>query len=429
MQNDLLFAPSPDPFADALQFFDGKAASGVFGGSNDLLGYYMVDVLGKAAFFAGKFLQPALRRARPFPLEFCAETAMPMADGSDFTSAVEPTVRVGGDLRYSEIDPKELCDLGDGSIGHHARRHQIPFAPHASEIGFSLAVGEQGALALAADKRNAQPARERPEGHRRRRQVVGQNAPVIGRRASGAEGPAHSLIQLVSIGGLRDRSDGSLRRQFEPLAHRPVAELVQIELAEGLRIPGRGADVITGGVRCRQRVGERGRLGRRRLEFQLRRQMHSGPLLLFDVLLHRGGGNRASAAHVVAPAPERRKSRFQRGELLAQFVSRVSLDLIRDVLRRMCRRSLHEPMHGVGHYFKCHDLTVQLTDLLANQRAQGGSHTAGKHFAPEFRTPDEVVRQRRNTAAKLSVTLDAHILDVTSVFDSWKHKNSFLRLA
>jgi hypothetical protein len=65
--------------------------------------------------------------------------------------------------------------------------------------------------ALVADKRNARPARERPEGTPWTQTSCRRGCAGHKPQSSRAEGPAHRRIQLVSIVDLRDQADGISR--------------------------------------------------------------------------------------------------------------------------------------------------------------------------------------------------------------------------
>ena len=156
------------------------------------------------------------------------------------------------------------------------------------------------------------------------------------------------------------------------------------------------------------------------------RQVHSGFLLRFDVLLNCRCRNSARTANVVTPAPERRH-RLESRKLLAQLVRCVALHLIRDVLWRVSRGSLQKQMHVIRHYFQGHDFAIKLSGLRSNQGREICTDRAHQNFAPEFRAPDEVVSHRRNAAAKMSVTFDTHANYYPKRIDSWQPTNVPLR--
>jgi len=93
MQNSPLLPCSPYPVADSRQFLNGNPAPGAFCGGNDLLRNNVVDVFGKAALFAGKFLQPPLGRAGLLGLQFGAEPALAVPNRFDLAPAIQVAVR------------------------------------------------------------------------------------------------------------------------------------------------------------------------------------------------------------------------------------------------------------------------------------------------------------------------------------------------
>src|ERR1017187_3938020 len=133
VQNPPLPPCSPYPIANPRQFLDGDPAPGTFCGGNDLLRNNMVDVFGKAALFAGGFLQPPLGRAGLSGLQFGAEPPLPVAHGLDLASAIERPVRIGGDLRHAKVHSEKTARYSHFRIGQRAVRQRVPLAAHRSE--------------------------------------------------------------------------------------------------------------------------------------------------------------------------------------------------------------------------------------------------------------------------------------------------------
>ena len=410
MQNGTLLTPSPDPLADAIEIFDGNAAPGAFGGFNDLLTDHVVDVFGKTKLLARQLLQPALGGAGLLLLQPRPQPAMPVSNALHFAAAVPLAVAGGSNLRNSEVYAKELANSRYLRLCDLARGHQKPFATDQAEIGFAFPGCEQCALPVATDKRNTQPAIEGPDGNGGGLQVVGEDSLIESGRSRGAEGAPRLLVEFVGIGYLRNAAHGGLRGKSELIPHTAIAELVQIELPEGFGIPRHRADRIASGIASGQRARQGVRLDGGRAEFQLRGEMHSGFLLGFDVPLNCRRGHRPGTADVIAPAPKRWQPRFQSGEFLPQFVGRIPLHLIGNVLWGVSGRSLQEQVDVVGHHFESDDLAVEFSRLRHNQSTQSSFHPANKNFPAIFRAPDEVIGQRRNTSAKVPVSLNAHKL-------------------
>src|SRR5947209_7099709 len=107
VQNSPLPPCSPYPVAYPRQFFDGDPASGAFGGGNDLLRDYVVDVFGKAMFFAGELLQAPIGGSGLLRLQLRPQSALAVANRFDFAAAVDRAVRVRGDLSHTEINSEE----------------------------------------------------------------------------------------------------------------------------------------------------------------------------------------------------------------------------------------------------------------------------------------------------------------------------------
>ena len=338
-------------------------------------------------------------------------------------SRVQGAVRGGSRVADTEIHTHGRAasrpSVRDGACGE-----QIPMSAAKDEITFSALRRQQRALSIAADERDVQPAVDGPDGNRGGTQVVGEDALVKSGRSCGAERALRLLVELVGIGHFGNTANGALRRQAEVFACSTVAEFMQLELSEGLGIPCLLADRLASGIASCQRACKGIRLSGSGAEFQLRCQVHLGYLLLLNVLLNRGGGHRPGATDVIASAPKGWQPRLQQRELCPQFVGRIPLDLIGNVLRSMCRRSLQEQVNVVWQHLKSDNLTIEFGRLRRNQDAKRGFYLPYQNLAPVFRTPDEVIGQRRNTAANVPVTFNAHNFYSTPLFDSCQLKSA-----
>ena len=366
VENSPLLAPSPDPFANASEFFDGNAAPAAFSGSNDLLTDYVVRVAAQALLLARQFLQPTLGGAGLFLLKLGPQPAIPMPDGIPLVPCITFSFAVGSDVDHSQINAKEAGRFQLGRLRDAASRHQVVLASNQHQVRLALSVPQHGSLPLSAHERNTQPAAERPNRNRGCAEIPGQDSIIVRGGSRRTKGSLDRFVQLVRIGNLGDGTDSRLRRQPKAFATLPVAEFVEIELAERLQLPSNAADVIARGIEGHQRAQKRIGLSAGRQKFELRRQVHSGLLLSLYVLLNRGCRNSTRTADVVAPAPMRRHG-FEWRKLLPQFVGRKALDLIRDVLPSVGRRCFQKQVNVVGHYFEHHDLAEKLFHLRLKQ--------------------------------------------------------------
>jgi hypothetical protein len=77
VESDSLPVPNLYPVADAAQLFELNPSSGAFSRGHNLLGYYVMDMRGKALFLAREFFQAPLGRAGLLVLKLGSQAALP----------------------------------------------------------------------------------------------------------------------------------------------------------------------------------------------------------------------------------------------------------------------------------------------------------------------------------------------------------------
>jgi hypothetical protein len=76
---------------------------------------------------------------------------------------VRPPLAIEGEVDDAEIDAKHILNTGLLGVGHIADDGEIPFAANEHQVNLARAVAKQSALAFAADKRELDPAGQRPD--------------------------------------------------------------------------------------------------------------------------------------------------------------------------------------------------------------------------------------------------------------------------
>lgn len=263
-----------DPFADALEIFEGDAATGVFGLRNQLFGYDVVHVAGKPGFFSAALLQEPLDGLGAFCLKSCSQFSVAFPQAIRFASRIGVPVRVGGDVDDAQVDTQEIGSDTGRRIFDVAGLVQIEGTIVINQVGLSLPGLEQHHLPLTGKEGNALSASDCPDRDGLVRQAPGQDALVIGNGTQRFESTPSSTIELVGISHLGEHPHNNLRRESEPFAQLVVECSMQVELAERLVLPSVIAYVIGSGVGRFQRTLESVRLLRRRVEFYLGDQFH-----------------------------------------------------------------------------------------------------------------------------------------------------------
>lgn len=274
----------PCPVADALEFLQGKPATGAFGLSNERFGYAMILVGAKSPFLPAQALElaPDVLRThasplfgRSSPLETGAQCVLPTPDGFDRIAAVVLPVAVGGDIGHSEIDADEVGRWRLGAVWQIDGHKQEPLAILAQdEITLPLGGGKPFLLILAHDHGHENATRERQKRHAINALEAHQPL-VIGDSGKRTKLRSLGLVPLVGFADLRNAAHRHLGRQSESLAQLSVAKLLQQDFVGGLsckRLAGQPVGCFVEGAHGRLKQSG---LLRGRQKLRLQGQLHT----------------------------------------------------------------------------------------------------------------------------------------------------------
>ena len=88
------------------------------------------------------------------------------------------------------------------------------------------------------------------------------------------------------------------------------------------------------------------------------------------------------------------------------------------MLGRRSWERLQKHVKGSEKHVKSDNFKIQSCRTLEEDCAQTLGNRACQYLAAVFRTPDEVIRQRRNSAAKMAVAFSTHVLNYATPLDS-----------
>ena len=300
VQNCLLFTmPNRDAVANAAKFFDGNSATAAFSRGNDLLGNNVICMRGKALLFARKFLQAALGRAGLFLLQLSPQAAMAKAHGFSGAAAVPIAIGVGGDVRDSKIDSKELINVSDLWSVDVTSRGQIELTAVVDQIRLALLRLQEFALSFSQRVLHLQAAIDAQDADGRFSGEP-QDPVIVSDGSVGPKGPLGTLVELISIGHFSSGSDDHLTGQKRECgAGVVVAEFVDGKLPEDLGIPRVIRDPIATGIDRFHRVLEGVGLFWRRQQLHFGGQLHN-----FSISRIEGGGASSPCLKAGVSAPE-----------------------------------------------------------------------------------------------------------------------------
>jgi hypothetical protein len=387
-----------NPATDTLEVFQGYRAPVAFGDGNDCFTDAVVGVALESGLSSGRPPQRPFSRSGSFLLEDASPRVLALANGLDVLSGVGRSVVIDRDIDHTEVNTQHVgrcvgrCGVGIAGQGKH------PLAPNQHQVCLPFGSGKHLALARAADERNDDAARQRPDRHTITRQkpedafIVG----LCGVRTKRADGILFTGLEAVS--DLRDAANRRLRRQPETCPRLGIDGLVDIVLAsDALLVRGSG-DPRASRVALFQRFPQQRRVLSVGKQSDGSDQLHrSGALLGFDVAAHDSFRNRSNGTGVVAAAPQRRKPRTKRRELLPKNAAGPALEAVDDLGNRQRRVRLNEQVHVVGHHFHGVDRHVVFGSDFHAEFLESVINRRDKHLAPVLRAPDQVVFEAENS--------------------------------
>ncbi len=253
-----LIPSSPDPRANASQFFDGNSTICASGGFNDVLCNAVVRVCGETGLLARQLLQLSFCAATAILLQFGAQAAMTVPNAFDGGSAVSFPIARGGNLSDAEVYTEEGFNIGRFRLIDVANRPEVEKRTAQNQVALALSGLQHFELPVPCLKRDLQATGNGPDRDGLRLYVPRQNTVIVSNRTELPERTLALLVDFVGIADFPDAPYHHLRRQPVLRLRSGIADLVQCELTESFRLPGPFADPVATGIRRLHRVDERG---------------------------------------------------------------------------------------------------------------------------------------------------------------------------
>ena len=240
--------PNPYPVAYAGQIFECDTASGALSLINNSLGDYVVDVSGKALFFALAVFEKALSRLSAFGLKLRAKLGMAFTKAVDMVSGKGFAGGINSDILNAEVNADPVVRFVLRRFGHFDTDVEIENTVLIHKVGLTPDTSGIKLPVIAEGKGNINPLVKSLEID-----DIGKlefpDAVVIDDSTMRLEAAMLLFIPLVRFGGLAYSAYCHLRRQAKLLSDVVIAEMVQFYLSARLMLKGNIGDMVTGSVK------------------------------------------------------------------------------------------------------------------------------------------------------------------------------------
>ena len=246
MQNRTMLAPNLYPASDSAPVLERDSSSGALGVSNDPLPNTVIHVARQASFLTRKLSPSAASRLGLFLWQPRRKPPLAMANAFHSRAAVGFSVRVAGDISYSEVHSQVLPGIGRIRRFDISSGSQKPVPAVEDQIGLTGSRCQPAQWPLPGSQRNLDPSSERAERNGFLIDVPRQIPVVEGQTAEWPEGAFRLLIQFVGIRHFPNTADCDLSRQCKALSCLRVREFVQPVLPQRFSVPGSLTPPIAG---------------------------------------------------------------------------------------------------------------------------------------------------------------------------------------
>jgi len=262
-----------EPFADALELFQGDAATGVFGLRDQPLADDVVNVAGEPLLLPPTLFEEPFGGLGSLGLKPRPELRITLSQAVQVPAEVGLAVRVGGDVDDAEVHAKPVFWAFGRRLRHVHHHGQIEAPVAVDEVSLPPDVLQPRRLVSAKHDGDDLPALKRQDGHSVQA-LPGENALIIDDGSARAEGRLLGPVPLVGFRDLADDADGHLSRQAKPFPDVVVDEFLESDLVGRLLPEGDFGNSVTRRVEPLHRLQKGGGLLGRRLKLDHQRQVH-----------------------------------------------------------------------------------------------------------------------------------------------------------
>lgn len=198
------------PFADALEVFQGDAATGAFGLRDQPLADDVVYITGEPLLLPPALLEKPFGRLGAFGLKPRPELRITLSQAVQVPAGVGLAVRVGGDVDDAEVHTKPVFWAFGRRLRHVHHHGQIEVPVAVDEVNLPPDALQPRCLVSAKHDGDDLAAPQRQDGHSVQA-LPGENALIVDDGSARAEGRLLGPVPLVGFRDLADDADGHLR--------------------------------------------------------------------------------------------------------------------------------------------------------------------------------------------------------------------------
>lgn len=290
MQSVALSLPGLNPLANMRQIFNGNRKTVAFGVRNDLLGDAVVDVLSEVGLPTRELLEPPLGGLGAASLKPATATVKMLASALGGVAGVSTPMAIKGKVHDAKVNAKNALDIDLVGIWNVADASKVELAAHEHQIDLAFAEGKKRPLTFTANERDLLTTIDGPDAYSFWHQPDNPVVVWLGRVFTELDHlrlVTTRFVCRVGVGHLGDAANSDLSRNAELIPSLGVGQLVKIKLARLANFKTSLREEVASLVAKFKRATEQVCLRLRRLELNVRNELHDLKYGIFSAVCQR----------------------------------------------------------------------------------------------------------------------------------------------
>lgn len=224
------------PAADALEIFEGDAASGVFSLTHNRLADDVIRVRLKPLLSPSELLEVSLRASSSSRLKTCSELGYTGTNSENIVPRMGLTVRVEGKVANAQVNAQPSLGVDGGPVGHVHGHEEVELAMAMYEVSLTSYSFKACLVVVPNGTWNGETAIDGEQADAVETVLERIESLVVGDGTKGLEGAELRFVPPVDLADLADSADGVLGREAKLTPNLVVEELLKLEFIRRLKL-------------------------------------------------------------------------------------------------------------------------------------------------------------------------------------------------